>query len=406
MIIGVALMSASTQTFEMFVWGRFCVGFGLAFCTMAGPLLVTELAYHKQRVTVTSLYHFAYDIGSLVAAGSTFGTTNSGQLNNTWAWRIPCILQAFSAVIQVTCIYFVPESPRWLVKKGRNEEALQIMTKFHANGNPDDPYVKFEMDQILLSLEEELMNKETRWKDLYSTPGNRKRTNVVILVGLFSQWSGNSLTSYYLTGILTAVGITSPFDQQLVNFCKTIWSFAVTLIAALYVYKFRRRSVFLASSSGMLFAFTLWLILSALYSSTGNVNLGYGVIVMIFIHSLCYAPSWLALLYTYTVEISPISLRARIQMVLGIAQLAALVVSQYVNPIALNAIGWKFYFVYEVILIIEVIIIYFYFPEPAGTTLEEAAATLSGSTKAVEDLMQVREELSGGKAHVSTVERA
>jgi len=362
------------------------------------------LAYHKQRVTLTSLYHWAYDIGSLVAAWTTFGTTNSSALMNTWAWRIPCVVQALSAVIQVTLIYTCPESPRWLIKKGRVEEAHKILTKYHANGDPDDRYVQFEMDQIHLSLEEEKINKETKWKDLYRTPANRKRTNVTILVGLFSQLSGNALTSYYLTGILTAVGITSAYDQQLVNGCKTIWSFGVTLAAALLVYKFRRRSVFLASSSGMLVAFTIWLILSALYSSTNNVSLGYGVIVMIFIHSLCYAPSWLALLYTYTVELAPTSLRAKIQFVLGISQLSALIVGQYVNPIALNAIGWKFYFVYEVILIAEVIIIYFYFPESKGATLEEIAANF-GDAKAAQDIMHVREELTD-KSTVTMQERA
>jgi MFS family permease len=107
MCIGVGIMTGA-QNFEYFVWGRWLIGFGLAFCTMAGPLLVTELAYHKQRVTLTSIYHWAYDIGSLFAAWITFGTTNSATLTNTWAWRIPCSVQALSAILQVVGFSLFP----------------------------------------------------------------------------------------------------------------------------------------------------------------------------------------------------------------------------------------------------------------------------------------------------------
>lgn len=67
------------------------------------------------------------------AAWTTFGTEL--KITNTWAWRIPSALQALPAVLQVALIFFCPESPRWLVNKGREDQALQTLAYYHADGN-------------------------------------------------------------------------------------------------------------------------------------------------------------------------------------------------------------------------------------------------------------------------------
>jgi len=62
----------------------------------------------------------------------TFGTF---KISNTWAWRIPSVLQATPSVIQIVLVWFMPESPRWLVSKGREAEALKTLAYYHADGN-------------------------------------------------------------------------------------------------------------------------------------------------------------------------------------------------------------------------------------------------------------------------------
>ena len=62
----------------------------------------------------------------------TFGTFF---INNSWSWRIPSALQALPSVLQVFLIWFVPESPRWLLSKGRDDEARKVLGYYHANGN-------------------------------------------------------------------------------------------------------------------------------------------------------------------------------------------------------------------------------------------------------------------------------
>lgn len=111
------------------------------------------------------------------------------------AWRIPSILQAIPSVIQVALIWFVPESPRWLISKGRTEEARRILARYHTeDSNESDPLVEFEMAEIQTGLELEKRNS-TSWKSLVSTPGNRRRLRIVLGIAFFSQWSGNGLVS-------------------------------------------------------------------------------------------------------------------------------------------------------------------------------------------------------------------
>lgn len=75
------------------------------------------------------------------------------------------------------------------------QEALDTLGYYHANGNNDDPLVQFEFQEIKASIEEEKIQNQTNWFDLFRTPGNRRRMRVILAIAVFSQWSGNGLMS-------------------------------------------------------------------------------------------------------------------------------------------------------------------------------------------------------------------
>lgn len=89
----------------------------------------------------------------------------------------------------------LPESPRWLISKGRGDEAFAILAKYHAEGDIESEFVKVEYVQIEKTLELERENSKQSWKELLATSGMRKRLLVGSALGLFTQWSGNGLTS-------------------------------------------------------------------------------------------------------------------------------------------------------------------------------------------------------------------
>jgi hypothetical protein len=120
--------------------------------------------------------------------------------NSSWAWRLPTLVQAFgtgSIGLYIAC-GFMAESPRWLVSKGREEEALQNIARMHANGDTDDELVQYEMIEIRHGLEVD-KRAASGYTAFFKTPGNRKRLFVLMVIAASGQLNGAGLVSYYIS---------------------------------------------------------------------------------------------------------------------------------------------------------------------------------------------------------------
>lgn len=126
---------------------------------------------------------------------------------NEWSWRIPSLLQVAPAVIQMACVWLLPESPRWLLAKDRPEDARAVLVKYHANGNEEDEFTNLSFLQMEGIIKQDMLVK-TPWKSLIETPSNRRRMLILVMLGLFSQWSGSGLVSQ-----VTSSAILSCADQ-------------------------------------------------------------------------------------------------------------------------------------------------------------------------------------------------
>jgi hypothetical protein len=390
----------------MFIGARALMGAGNAWACIASPVLITELAFPTQRAQFTSLYNSTWYLGSIVAAWTTFGTF---RILNTWSWRIPSLIQGVPPLIQLCLILFFPESPRWLVDQGRDEEAIHTIAKYHCAGNRDDPLVAFEYDEIkeALRLEKEVA-RASSYKSIFTNKGNLKRMRIIIALAFFSQWSGNGLVSYYLNIVLDGIGITSEFDKNLFNGILQIYNLGTAYMGALVVERAGRRTLFLTSTAGMCLTYAVWTACSATYQQSvvyvpgtegtdnqeiqsANTSAGNAVAAMIFIYYGFYNIALSPLLVSYTVEILPFRIRSKGLMIMQICVSASLVFNQYVNPIALEAIEWRYYIVYTIWIGFEFVYLYFTVVETKGKNghplpLEEISALFDGD--------QVREEIA------------
>lgn len=367
------------------------MGFGNTLAQLSSPLLLTELCHPQHRGRVTAIYNCLWNAGAIVNTWLTFGTK---RIPNNWSWRVPTLVQALPSIIQLIFIFWIPESPRWLISKDRGDEALTTLATYHANGNTQDPTVQFEYVEIQETLRLEFAaKKSSSYFDFFKTKGNRYRLMLITSLGLFSQWSGNSLTSYYATDIYNSVGLTDEDAQLGINGGLTILSLIVSVTFAMLCDKFGRRPLFLAATSGMLLTFTLLTICTSLYQNDGNLAAGKAVIAMIWLFSISYAFAWSGLLVGYTVEILPFKLRAKGLMLLNFWIQVALTVSNYCNPYGFKYMTptYKFYCVYNVWIVFELIFVYFAYVETKGPTLEEIAKIFDGENAEVGevDLMKV-----------------
>ena len=121
----------------------------------------------------------------------------SRQLNEAYYQRIPYLLQLIPATYIVIAIQFTPETPRFLMANGREEEARDFLVKYHGNGDENDPLVNFEFEEMKETLASEQEAMRTPWKDILKAPGNKHRMGLVALMTFMPQLNGSTIISYY-----------------------------------------------------------------------------------------------------------------------------------------------------------------------------------------------------------------
>ncbi|WYZ44525.1 hypothetical protein EsH8_VII_000961 [Colletotrichum jinshuiense] len=375
---GAAIQTAANSD-TPFVVARLLLGFASGFF-LACPLLLAESAYPTHQTTASSLYMCGWYVGAVTSAWATFATRN---IQSSWAWRIPSALQIAMPLLALPGFLLIDESPRWLISMDRNDEARRILAKIHAAGDYDSELVMRELTEIETALQAELKAQSSTWFDLFKTPGNRRRLLITMSLAIFSQWSGGGTVSYYLTGVLTTVGITSVTHQTLISACLQVWNLIWATAAAFSVSKLGRRPLFLASGVIMLVAYLIITALSGSFATTGNAATGTAVIPFLFIYYFGYDIALTPFLTAYPVEIWPYNLRAKGLATMFLTSYSFNFFNIFVNPIALDAIGWKYYFVFVVVLLAMIVIVWVFYVETRGLTLEGIAALFDGDDMAM-----------------------
>lgn len=280
LVAGTAVQT-SAQNPAAFIVSRGLLGIAAGLYYSCAPLLITEIAYPTHRAIASSCFQCGFYLGSVISAWVTFATRNYG---NSWDWRLPSLLQILLPALAFPGLFMAPESPRWLVSMDRHEEAANSIAKHHAGGDLTSPLVQFENEEITNTIKtEQLAHANSSYADMLKTKGNRWRLLISATLGIYSQWSGNGVVSYYLALVLETVGITSVTDQTLISACLQLWNLIWAVAAASLVEKVGRRPLFLTSAATMLVSFIVITGLSGSFANTGNSAVGIAVIPLLFI---------------------------------------------------------------------------------------------------------------------------
>ncbi|KAL0939192.1 sugar transporter [Colletotrichum truncatum] len=396
LILGVGMQTAA-QNEKTFTVSRLFIGIAASWLGNAAPLLINEIAHPKQRSIANALFMVGWYFGGTLCGWVTFACRN---IPSEWSWRIPVLLQIVLPFMALPGFLMSPESPRWLISVGRVEEATEVLAKHHAGGDRSDPLVQYQVVEIQATITaEKEASASASYADMIKTPGNRHRLFISITLGVFSQWAGNGVVSYYLPLVLDSVGVESVTDQTLIQACLNVWNLLWAIAAATNVDRLGRRFLFLTSASVMLVSFIIVTGLSAKFAESASSSVGMAVIPFLFIFFAGYDIAMTPFLTAYPCEIWQYSLRSRGLTVTWCAAVVAIFINTFVNPIALEAIHWKYYIVFIVVLFLLLITSYFAYPETRGHTLEQIAVIFDGESAAAPPSAVVSEKMEVMAAH-------
>ncbi|GMM33553.1 hypothetical protein DASC09_008780 [Saccharomycopsis crataegensis] len=388
MVIGAIITTIGTiiQTFSngyaCFLVSRIIVGFGSAFYYVAAPAWLAELAFPEHRSVMVILFNSSAYVGGLVATWVSYGTMG---LSSTWQWRAPCLSQLVFTIPHLMFIWFLPESPRFLVSKGMIEKARNILLRYHGGDDSEKAgtFIDFELREIELGIEKDREGDKTSFKAFFQTKGNFHRFMICMFMGFLQYNVGLFAVTYYLNPLLTAAGMSSDRQQMLVAGGITIFNVFAAYFSSLVVGRFGRRKLFLWNLVGLFISYFAFVVLSGINTETSfqNPALAKGILAVIFFTYLFYDIGFLGMLLVYITEITPFALRSGGVMIYMLSANCWVIFNSFVTPVAMDSIGWRFYIVYACTIVFCFIFIYFFFPETKGYYLEEVALIFDGEAE-------------------------
>lgn len=353
-----SIASAIPNTLTQFILARFIGGLGVGAASMLSPLYISEIAPSKIRGTLVSLYQLAIVVGInlIYFINMQIATRNPESWNVEYGWRYMLGSETIPAVIFLVLLFLVPESPRWLVKNKREEEAFSILEK--VNGTVRANQV---LDEIKLALTLESGTIRELFK-----PGLRVALLVGVVLALFSQITGINAIIYYAPEIFKSVGFAtdSAFTQTIfIGLVNTIFTF----VALWLIDKAGRRTLLLWGVSGMV---TCLLAVGICF----HYNFSEGPWLLIFILGFiaCFATSLGPIPWVIISEIFPTKIRGVAMSFCTVVLWIGVVLITQLTPILLQNMGGAFTFwVFMVNAIILLIFTYRMIPETKQRTLEE-----------------------------------
>ncbi|RMD43108.1 hypothetical protein DV735_g1992, partial [Chaetothyriales sp. CBS 134920] len=369
-------IQAAAQNPAMFVVARLIIGIGIGLSSVALPTYCAEVAPLKWRAFCLGLYYAFYAGGGLLASGVTYGTA---KIASSWAWRLPSVIQAFPSLLCLLALPFIPESPRWLMFKGEEAQALEVLALMSADGDVTDPVVVTQYQQVFDTVQYEKANKASQsWLAAFKTKNNRRRLLLACSTAIIGNLSGNGFVTYYLGSILTAAGITDTDTQLQISIYLSLWMLCTSMLGTALADKIGRKKMGAGSLGAALVFLFLVGAFTKLYGSGENFSGVIATVACIFLFIGTFAFGWTTLLVMYPPEVLNFSLRANGVSIYTFVSNGAGCLVTFAFPFALEKIQWKVYMIVASWDVLELLYIIFFWVETSGKTLEEIDELLDG----------------------------
>jgi sugar porter (SP) family MFS transporter len=347
-----ALGCAFAFNWYSFVFARFIGGLGIGASSVLGPMYIAEIAPAKLRGRLVGFFQFNIVFGILAAYLSNYLIGTLGFGDTEWRWKMG--IAAVPAAIFLTMLFFIAESPRWLAKRGRVQEAEDVLR------STGDPNYREDLNQIVTSVDEHLAAaNEPFFSRKYALP-----IFLAVSIGMFNQLSGINAILYYLNDIFAKAGFTKVSgDLQAVAVGATNLLF--TMIAMTQIDRIGRKTLLLIGSVGT--AVALAGVAAIFFAGTHQDLLVWCLVGFI----AFFAFSQGAVIWVYLSEVFPTRVRAKGQ---GLGSFTHWIMNALISGVfprlARSSGGVPFLF-FAVMMVVQFFVVLAVYPETKGFTLEE-----------------------------------
>jgi MFS transporter, SP family, arabinose:H+ symporter len=354
-----AIGSAFAGNVTTFIIFRFLGGIGVGASSVVAPMYIAEISPARIRGRMTALFQFNVISGILIAYVSNYLLRGAGA--EPWRWMLG--VAGIPASLFLVLLFVIPESPRFLIKIGKIAAARTILEKIEIVS------VEEEIEEIKVSVSRSEVRKQTLFSSFYFKP-----ISVAFLVAMFNQFSGINAILYYAPRIFELSGLTnsdSMFQSILIGVTNGIF----TILGLTLIDRVGRKKLLITGSIGM--AVCLGLVARTFYTQDFS---GYGLLIYLLIYIMFFAFSTGAVIWVLIAEIFPNNVRGKGQSFGSFTHwfFAALITFLFpvIAKLSQFGVGYAFMF-FSVMMVVQAIVVWKYFPETKGRTLEELGENLS-----------------------------
>ena len=353
-----AVGSALAGNVTMFIIFRFLGGIGVGASSVVAPMYIAEISPAKIRGRMTAMFQFNIIFGILIAFISNFLLRDFGA--EPWRWMLG--VAGIPALLYFSLIFIIPESPRFLIKIGQIARAKIILEKIEIISIDD------EIEEIRHSMIKSAKGNQQIFSKIYFKP-----ISVAFLVAMFNQFSGINAILYYAPRIFEISGLSnadSMFQSILIGVTNGIF----TILGMILIDRVGRKKLLITGSIGM--SLCLGLIAKTFYTQSFS---GYGLLILLLVYIMFFAFSTGAVIWVLIAEIFPNSIRGHGQSLGSFTHWFFAALITFLFPMVAKTsqfgVGHAFLF-FSVMMIVQAIVVWKYFPETKGRTLEDLGENL------------------------------
>ena len=368
-----AIGCAVSTDFNQLVIYRIIGGVGIGVVSIISPLYISEVAVAQYRGRLVSLYQLAVTIGFLGAYLVNYqllgySMSNPDVSTGWWnlvfvseVWRGMLGMETLPAIMFFIIIFFIPESPRWLILKGKEEKATNILERIYTSSKE----ALFQLTETKSVLSSE---SKSEWK-LLLQPGIRKAVIIGVCIAVLGQFMGVNAVLFYGPSIFENAGLSggdSLFYQVLVGLVNTL----TTVLALVIIDKVGRKKLVYYGVSGMVISLVL-IATYFIYGESWGISSIFLLIFFLF-YVFCCAVSICAVVFVLLSEMYPTRVRGLAMSIAGFALwIGTYLIGQLTPWMLQNLTPAGTFFLFAAMCVPYMLIVWKLVPETTGKSLEE-----------------------------------